>query len=181
MSDTNNLSRQNFQVSTEDAIQGQINFELKASYVYMSMAAYFARDSVELPGLAKYFRNQSEEERSHAQKFIDYTNLRGGNVVLKDLSAPEVDWKSAKNAWEFALTLEKENNKSLMNLWKVADQAGDMQLQDYLESEFLQEQVESIRFFAGQLVMLNRAGTDGLGLYLWDQNLLEMVEEGKAN
>ena len=37
------------------------------SYVYHSMAAYFDRDTVALPGLAEHFRRCSLEEREHAQ------------------------------------------------------------------------------------------------------------------
>merc|ERR1712212_774462 len=43
--------RTNFHATSED----QINMELHASYVYMSMAAYFDRDDVALHGFAKRF------------------------------------------------------------------------------------------------------------------------------
>ena len=46
------------------------------SYIYHSMASYFDRDNVSLPGLAKYFREQSLEERGHAQRLIDFQNTR---------------------------------------------------------------------------------------------------------
>ena len=35
-------------------------------------AAYFDRDDVALQGFAKRFRDNSEEEREHAQKLINY-------------------------------------------------------------------------------------------------------------
>ena len=39
---------------------------------YLMQAAYFDRDGVALQGFAKRFRENSDEEREHAQKFIDY-------------------------------------------------------------------------------------------------------------
>ena len=46
-------------------------------------AAYFDRDDVALPGFAKRFRENSDEERGHAMKLIEYQNMRGGKVVFK--------------------------------------------------------------------------------------------------
>lgn len=74
--------RQNYHADCEAAINKQINLELYASYVYLSMAGYFDRDDVALPGFKKYFKKSSDEERGHAQKFIQYQNMRGGRVVF---------------------------------------------------------------------------------------------------
>ena len=63
----------------------QINMELYASYCYLSMAAYFARDDVALHGFAKRFRSASKEEREHADLLIDYQNMRGGRVVFREV------------------------------------------------------------------------------------------------
>lgn len=56
------------------------------SYVYHSMSTYFNRDNVALPGLAAYFRAQSDEERGHAQLLMDFqvsvcTDMRVFHVV----------------------------------------------------------------------------------------------------
>ena len=71
--------RQNFHEETEAAINAQINMELTASYVYQSMAFYYDRDDVALPGFSKYFSKNSDEEREHAEKFMKYINKRGKN------------------------------------------------------------------------------------------------------
>ena len=36
------------------------------------MSYYFSRDDVALHGFAKYFKTNSDEEREHAQKFMEY-------------------------------------------------------------------------------------------------------------
>lgn len=48
--------RQNFHATSEAGINRQINMELYASYVYQSMALYFDRDDVALPGFSKFFK-----------------------------------------------------------------------------------------------------------------------------
>ena len=78
-------ARQNFHADCEAAINRQINLELYSSYVYMSMATFFGRDDVALPGFYKYFKKASDEEREHADKFIKYQNMRGGRVSFQDI------------------------------------------------------------------------------------------------
>merc|ERR1712223_1065224 len=51
--------RQNFHQDTEALINKQINMELYASYVYKSMATYFGRDDIALPGFSKRFKEAS--------------------------------------------------------------------------------------------------------------------------
>ncbi|KAI7869443.1 ferritin-like superfamily [Spinellus fusiger] len=164
------LAKQNFSISCEEAINQQINTELQASQVYLSLSSWAQHSSVSLPGLEKYFRASAEEEREHAQHLIDYQNTRGGKVVLRSLQAPESEWKSAKNALESALQLEKDVNKSLLNLHKIADSNNDPQMCDFVESTFLGEQVEAIKKLADMVTQLNLVG-EGLGVYLWDQQL----------
>jgi ferritin len=56
-------------------------------------SAYFDRDDVALQGFAKRFSKNSEEERCHAQKFIDYQNSRGGRIVFQvKMNAREKDY-----------------------------------------------------------------------------------------
>merc|ERR1719430_2786810 len=118
--------------------------ELYASYVYMSMAAYFDRDDVALQGFAKRFRENSDEEREHAQKLINYQNMRGGRVVFQNVTKPNTDdWTSALSAVEASLELEKSVHESILAMHKNADEQGDAQLTDFLEGEYLKEQVEA--------------------------------------
>lgn len=161
--------RQNFSESAESAINAQINMELNASYAYQAMAAYFSHDSVALPGLAKHFAHEAEEERKHALKFVDYLTKRGGKVVFTSIAAPQMDWKSAKFALESAIQMEKDVNASLLRLHALSGEASDPHLSDFIESEFLEDQVESLKELADMLTQLERCGCDGLGLYLFDQ------------
>lgn len=128
-------ARQNFHEDCEAAINRQINLELYASYVYLSMvifffenaflrrklcnffipvlkAYYFDRDDVALPGMHWYFKHSSDEEREHAMKLLKYLNKRGGRIVLQDIKNPETPCEyTAAEAMEKALELEKKVNE----------------------------------------------------------------------
>jgi len=165
--------RQNFDVEAEAGINKQINMELYASYVYLSMAYYFDRDDVALKGFHKFFKKCSDEEREHAQKFIAYQQMRGGRVVLQPIDKPALDeWGSGLQAMEAALELEKTVNQSLLDLHRVADSKRDPQMCDFLESEFLKEQVEAIKELSDYITNLKRVGP-GLGEYQFDKETFE--------
>jgi len=163
--------KQNFHSDNEALINKQINMELYASYVYLSMSAYFARDDIALLGFAKRFKEASHEEREHAEKLIDYQNLRGGRVVFREISKPTSDeWGTAMEAIEASLQLERTVNESLLTMHKAADEFHDAQLTDFLEGEFLKEQVEAIKEIGDLITKMKRAG-DRFGLQIIDKEL----------
>merc|ERR1712029_1136408 len=163
--------RINFHPNSEAMINKQINMELHASYVYMSMAAFFDRDDVALAGFAKRFRENSDEERDHAMKFIEYQNKRGGRVVFQDVAKAKTDdWGSAMAALEAQFELEKSVHEALLELHQVAEKNNDSQLTDFLEGEFLKEQVEAQKEIGDLITKLKRAG-DSLGLHIIDKEL----------
>jgi ferritin heavy chain len=134
------------------------------------MAAHFDRDDIALPGFREFFKKQSDEEREHAQKFIEYQNKRGGRVTLSNLEKPPTEWPSPLAALEAALGLEKIVNDKLLKLHKTAGEAEDPHLADFLEEHFLEEQVEAIKKLADLITILKRCG-EGLGVYLFDKDL----------
>lgn len=75
-------------------------------------------------------------------------------------------------ALEHALKLEKEVNTSLLSIGAVAEAEGDQHLADHIQSSFLPEQVDSIKKLADMLTNLERVGSEGLGLFLFDRELL---------
>ncbi|KAG6412502.1 hypothetical protein SASPL_125181 [Salvia splendens] len=187
------LARHVYSDRCEGAINDQINVEYNVSYVYHAMYAYFDRDNVALKGIAKFFKEASIEEREHAEKFMEYQNKRGGKVKLQGMMTPISDYdhldkgdalygrlrpdflkfcfKQFIHAMELALSLEKLTNEKLLNLHKVADENNDVQLADFVESEFLGEQVESIKKISEYVAQLRRVGA-GHGVWDFNQMLL---------
>merc|ERR1712002_1400042 len=164
--------KQNYHPDSEALINKQINMELYASYVYLSMSAYFARDDIALHGLSKRFRAASSEEKEHAEKLIDYQTMRGGRVTFREIAKPSSnDWGTALEAALASLELEKTVTEALNALHKVADENHDGQLTDFIEGEYLKEQVEAIKEIADLVTKMKRAG-DGLGLHVIDKELM---------
>jgi len=167
------LVRQNYSQECEAGVNKQINLELHASYVYLSLSFYFEREDVALKGFTKYFRKASDEEREHAMKLMKFQNNRGGRIVLQNVQKPEKDeWGTGMDAMQAALALEKNVNQSLLDLHKVAADAIDPHMTDFLEEHFLNEQVESIKELADHIAGLKLAGP-GLGEYMFDKESLE--------
>ncbi|OUZ99163.1 Ferritin [Macleaya cordata] len=170
------LARQKYSDECEAAVNNQINVEYNVSYVYHAMFAYFDRDNVALKGLAKFFKESSEEERQHAEKLMEYQNKRGGKVKLQSIVMPISEFDhfekgDALYAMELTLSLEKLTNEKLLNLHSVANQNNDVQLMDFVETEFLTEQVEAIKKISEYVAQLRRVGK-GHGVWHFDQMLL---------
>jgi len=164
--------RQNYHEESEAGVNKQINLELYASYVYHSMAFYFDRDDVALPGFSKFFRKSSEEEREHAEKLMKFQNERGGRIKLQNIQKPDRDeWGTGLEAMEAALALEKSVNQSLLDLHKVAGSHEDAQMCDFIESNYLTEQTEAIKQLSDYVTNLKRVGP-GIGEYIFDKETL---------
>lgn len=165
----------------EAAVNAHINVEYTAMYAYHAIWAYFDRDVVALPGFAKYFNAQSVEEREHAHEFMQYQNQRGGLVELQPIAVPEMKFtmtdgtSDAIYAMDLHLQLEKFVYRKLQDLHKVAEDANDPQMQDFVE-EYLTHQIEAIKTAADYVSQLKRVGTPH-GVYHID---LELREEAEA-
>jgi ferritin heavy chain len=166
-----NLVRFNYHEDNEGLINRQINLELYASYIYTAMSHHFDRADVALKGHHKYFKKMAEEEREHANKFMEYQNKRGGTIVLLDIKKPtQQSWSSTLEAHETALQLEKDVYQALLELHALSCKHNDPHLTDYLEEEFIEEQVKSIKEYAEYITKLRRCGP-GLGEYIFDKDL----------
>ncbi|XP_027941714.1 ferritin-3, chloroplastic-like, partial [Vigna unguiculata] len=104
-----------------------------------------------------------------------YQNKRGGKVQLQSMIMPFSEFDHAEKgdalyAMELALSLEKMNNEKLLNLHRLASENNDAQFVDFLESQFLVNQVEDIKKISEYVAQLRRVGT-GHGVWHFDQML----------
>ena len=98
-----------------------------------------------------------------------------------------MEWGSALEAMQAALELEKtvdlhnsfiqfthffslQVNQSLLDLHKVGQDVNDAHFCDFLETEYLGEQVDAIKEISDLITKMIRAG-DGLGLHTIDKEL----------
>ncbi|XP_043836740.1 ferritin heavy chain-like [Dromiciops gliroides] len=111
--------QQNYHQDSGAAINLQINLELYASYIYLSMSYYFNQDHVAL-----YFLHKSHEEWEHAEELVKLQDQRGGRIFMQDIKKPDLNyWEIGLNSVDYAVHLE--NCQSLLQLHKLATDKND--------------------------------------------------------
>jgi ferritin len=158
----------------QDAINEQINKELYSSYIYLSMAAYFERES--LPGFGNWLRIQAEEENEHAMKLYNHLLERGGKVELKAIPAPKVDWASAMDAVKEVLAHEQFVTKSIHELYEVALKEKDYAAQVMLHW-FIEEQVEEEANATAILENMQRIEAHDTAILMLDHRLSKRKDD----
>ncbi len=121
------------------ALNEQINAEMFSAYLYLSMEAYY--QSISLGGFASWMRVQAQEEMTHAMKFYDFVNERGGKVTLEAIDKPESTWETPLAAFEAVLQHEEHVTDLINNLVDLAITEKDHATNNFLQW-FVSEQVE---------------------------------------
>jgi ferritin heavy chain len=172
--------RQNWSNNCENALNLQIHKEYEASLTYHMLSNYFNRDDVGLDILAEYFSEASKEERTHADNLMNYQNMRGGIVKLGSVSPKNLEFTTSSMKVDddilqsllAALDLEKEVNDNLIKLHRIADMEKDPQFCDFLEGNYLNEQVESISKISKYISVIERLGNDQHGIWNYLKTVL---------
>ena len=167
------------------AINEQIGREFHAKLRYVNTAAYF--DSEDLPQLAAFFYQQSQDEDMHAMKFVHFLVDAGGQVQIPIIDQNMENVDSALQAAQLALDWEIENTNQINRLMDLAVKENDHITQDFLRW-FETEQLEEVSTMETLLNTIRRA-SDNLLLVeqflvnnpLGNPNgLVEMVPEGQT-
>jgi ferritin len=158
-----------------EAFSKQVTVELSASVAYLQMSAWF--DSIDLQGMASWMRIQSQEERGHALRFMDFILDRGNKLVIGDREKPKADFESPKAVFEAALAQEQSVTRAIRDLYLKASDEKDVESYPLLEW-FLTEQVEEESTVQKILGQLGHAGADGSALLMIDRELGSRVPGG---
>jgi ferritin len=150
------------------ALNNQCNAEMYSAYLYLSMSAYF--QSISLGGFANWMRAQAQEEMTHAMKFYDYVNERGGRVTLTAIEAPPTEWKSILDVFENTLSHEQKVTGLINDLMNLALKEKDHASQIFLQW-FVSEQVEEEDSVDEIVQKLKLIGDAGGGIFMLDREL----------
>ena len=119
---------------------------------------------------------------------MDYQTKRGG--IVKMSGVPQITLELASNdairtdrsdlryvraAFVKALSLEKQVNASLLALHEMGSEAKDPPFTDFLEGEFLNEQVEANYELAKIISQLDMIGNNGYGIWHFAQRLGDKI------
>ena len=152
----------------EEAFNAQVTLELEASLVYRQLG--IEMDMLDLPGLASWFRAQADEEVVHANKFIDHMTDRGSHPRIREIGAVSAKAGSVLEAFEASLAHEEKVSEAIRNLYRLAQQEGDIDALPML-SWFIDEQLEeeaTVSELIGKIKLIN---DDGPGLLRLDDEL----------
>lgn len=152
----------------QEALNGQLNAELYSSYLYLSMAAYFQGQN--MGGCANWMRVQAQEEDTHAMKFYNFINERGGRVVLKTIDGPPTEWDSALAAFEAVLEHEQKVTGLINELVELALAEHDHATNIFLQW-FVTEQVEEEDSANDVIQQIKMVGEAEGGLFMLDREL----------
>jgi ferritin len=132
------------------------------------MHAHFK--AINLEGFANWMYYQAQEELTHAMKFYDFINQRGGRIALAPIDAPPAEWGSPLAVFEATLAHEQKVTGLINDLMEVAVAERDHATQIFLQW-FVSEQVEEEESVGGVLEQLKLMGEAKGGLFMIDREL----------
>lgn len=111
----------------------QVTHELRNANIYLQIASYF--ENFQLNNIAKYFYEQSNQEKEHADKFVKYINSRtGGNVVIQNVEIPNLNiGDSITNVGNIYITTEEETTEAIEKIMELV-----LNEKSFIDLEFIQ-------------------------------------------
>ncbi|RWW41173.1 hypothetical protein BHE74_00053367 [Ensete ventricosum] len=139
------LARQKYADDSEAAINLQIKYPLPPTHgsLLSSLSFLNFHQVGDLPGDLVFYYSLIYGAN------VFKRNKRGGKVKLLPIISPLSEFDhpekgDALHAMELALAIEKLTNEKLLSLHKVAQKCNDAQMADFIETEFLGEQVRHV-------------------------------------
>ncbi len=153
----------------EEVLNKQMNAEFWSAHLYLSMSAYF--ETRALKGFANWMKIQYKEELTHAIKFFDYINSRGGTVKLEAIPEVPVSWNSILEVFQETYSQECKVTASIHNCYEVAlaqrDHAAANMLQWFIDEQ--SEEEENALQIVDQLNLIGQE--NGQAIYHLDKEL----------
>ncbi|MBK1963942.1 ferritin [Campylobacter novaezeelandiae] len=154
----------------------QINKEMYASNLYLSMSSWCYENSLDGAGL--FLFNHASEESEHAKRLITYLNETDSHVDLREVKQPEQNFSSLLDVFEKTFEHEQFITNSINFLVEQM-----LHYKDYSTFNFLQwyvsEQHEEEALFRGIVDKIKLIGNNGNGLYLADQYIKNLAQAKK--
>jgi ferritin len=155
-----------------NAINEQINAEQYSAILYLSMSAYFYGKG--LPGFGNWMFIQYQEELSHANKFFNYINERGGKVTLKQIDQVQTDFDGIIEVFEKTLAHEQHVTALINGIMDVAISESDHATVSFMKW-FVDEQVEEEANATEILDTLKLINGQGNGIFMLDREMRSRV------
>ncbi|MDR1167278.1 MAG: ferritin [Heliobacteriaceae bacterium] len=161
----------------ENILNEQINKEFYSAYLYLAMSAFFNESG--FFGLANWTKVQAREEIDHGMIIFDHILERNGDVMLKEINAPDVEFTTPLEVFTLAYEHEKTVTASIDEIAKDSQDECDFATRNFI-NWYIKEQIEEE---AQTLDIVNRLklfGDDKAALYHIDAELGLRVYEPPA-
>lgn len=153
-----------------EMLNKQMNYEFYSAHIYLGMASYCS--SLNLDGFENWFKVQYQEEISHAMKFFDYINSRGGRATVENFGPISNEYDSLLATLKSAQAHEEDVTSKIHTIAKTALESADLTSFSFIQW-FIDEQVEEEETIGKIITDVERLGNEGL--YLLDKELATRV------
>ncbi|QHT47489.1 ferritin [Halobacillus sp. ACCC02827] len=144
-----------------------IEIEQVSTTLYLAMSAYMARENY--TGMAHWLQLQSDEERTHLLKLIQYMSDKNGTVQLSNIPAQPSEYGTPLETFQKVLEHEQFVTNSYRQAYNYAVQV-DPQAAVIIQ-DFLREQIDEEAQAQTIVDRLSLAQNNSSALLLLDQEL----------
>ena len=156
----------------QTVLNKQVRIEAESSQIYLAMASWAEQKGLE--GVSEFMYDQSDEERQHMLKLFKYINERGGHAKVTELDGPELEFGSIKEMFQTLFKHEVFVSQSINELVHIAFEEKDYATHNFLQW-YVAEQIEEEAQARTILDKINLIGDDKGGLYLFDNDIKQLV------
>lgn len=155
-------------------INKQIAMEAHSAATYQAMSSWLHTQG--LLESAKYFRKQSDEERAHMYKFVDYIQDMGGHALSPEIINVKNEYTDLREILDTFLESEIKVTESINNIADLSVRLKDYQTFQFL-GWFLDEQKEEEDKARRTIEIYELIGTELDGLFKIDKYIGKLAEE----
>ncbi|MCS7152633.1 MAG: ferritin [Bacteroidia bacterium] len=152
----------------------QLNRELYAQYLYLTMASYFLEQDYR--GFGAFFLKQSREEGAHAMRLFHYLMERSIPFHPLPIEIPPKNYDSPLACFKAAHEYEQKVTLSYYNLLKRARDIGEYDLEEFLYW-YIREQREEEALMHTWMEKLNKVKDDIAAILFLDKEAGEAAEK----
>lgn len=155
--------------SVEEILNSQIEKEGYSSNLYLAMATWAEANGYN--GIADWLYAQSEEERVHMLKVINYIGERDGHAIVPEFKKPPVEFKGIKELFQEVLKHEQYITDTINDIVGIALEEKDFTTHTWVQW-FVTEQIEEEASVRGIIDKLNLVGDKNM--YMFDRDIMSM-------
>ncbi|MCX8113045.1 MAG: ferritin [Bacteroidia bacterium] len=156
------------------SLNEQLNRELFAQYMYLTIASYFIEHDYE--GFGAFFLKQSREEGEHAMRLFHYLMERHAPFQPLPIEIPSKNYDSPLACFRASYEYEQKVTLSYYNLFKRARDMGEYDLEEFLHW-YLREQREEEALMRHWMEKLMIAREDPAALLFLDKEARKAAQE----